>query len=98
MRGLGNPFSVYSPTKIQGAEGEGRVMSPKNLKIGSLNVCGYNMLEGKRKVVGRIFVEEMFDVLVLSETKLKEEEECEFGCVSGKMVGVTSERTREGVA
>ena len=47
-------------------------------------------------VKGR-FMEQKFDVLVLNETKLKGKGDCEFGCVSGRMSGVTRGKTREGV-
>ena len=93
-RGLGYPSSVYSPTKSQGAEGEGRIMYPQTLKIVSLNMCECSMLDGKLEVMERIFVELMFDVLVLSETKLKGKDECEFGYVSGRMSDVTQGRAR----
>ena len=43
-------------------------------------MCGCSTLEGKREVIGRMFVKQKFDVLALSETKLKGKEECEFGC------------------
>ena len=36
--GLTSPSSVYSPTKRQCVEREGRIMSPQTLKIESLNV------------------------------------------------------------
>ena len=42
--------------------------------------------------------EQMFDVLVLCETKLKEKGGCEFGCVSGRLSGVTRESARKEVA
>ena len=43
---------------------------------------GCDTLEGEREVIGRMFVEQKFEVLVLSETKLKGKGDCEFGCVS----------------
>ena len=61
------------------------MMSPRTLKIGSLNVCGCSTLKGKKEVIGRTFVEEKFDMLVFSETKLKGKSECEFRCMSGRM-------------
>ena len=70
--------------KRQGAEGKGRV----TLKIGCLNVRGCSMLNGKTKI---------FDMLSLSETKLKVKDECEFGCLGRRMSGVTRRRTKEGV-
>ena len=42
-------------------------------------------LDSKREVIGRLFVEQKFDVLALSETKLKGKGECEFVCVSRRM-------------
>ena len=60
-------------------------MSPQTLKINSRNVCGCSTLEDKREVVGRVFVVQKFDVLILSETKLKGKGECEFVCVSRRM-------------
>ena len=95
---MGNPSIVYSPMKRQSTEGKGRVESSQNLKIGSLNVHGCSMLEDKREVIGRMFVEQKFDVLAVSETKVKGKGEHEFGCVSGRMSGVTRGRAREGVA
>ena len=53
------------------------------------------------KVIGRMFADHKFDMLALGETKLKGKSECEFGCVSGRMSGVTRltrGKTREGVA
>ena len=44
-------------------------------------MCGCSTIEGHREVIERMFVEQKFDVLVLSETHLKENGECEFGCV-----------------
>ena len=35
-------------------------------------------LEGKREVIGIMFLEQMFDVLALSETNLKGKGECEW--------------------
>ena len=43
-------------------------------------------------MIGRMFVEQKFDVLALNETKLKWKDECEFGCVSGRMSSVTRGR------
>ena len=37
------------------------------------------------------------DVLALSETKLKGKADFEFGCVSGRISGVTRGRVRKGV-
>ena len=82
--------------KRQDAEGERGVMSPQVLKIGSLNMCRYSMLEGTREVIGRMCVEKK--VLALSEPKLKGKGNCKFGCVSGWMSGVTRGRAKEGVA
>ena len=33
QRSLGSPSSSFSPTKIQGAEGEGRIKSPQTLNV-----------------------------------------------------------------
>ena len=66
--------------------------------IGSLNVRGCSTLEGKREVIGRMFAERKYDVLALSETKMKGKGECQFGCVSGRRSGVDRGRAREGVA
>ena len=59
-------------------------MSLQTLKIGSLNMCGCNMLECKW-VIGKMFVEQKFDVSAMSETKLKVKSDCEFVCVSGRL-------------
>ena len=68
----------------------------RNLKTASLNAFGCSStLEGKR-VIGKMLVEQKFDVLALSETKLKRKGECEFGCVSGMMSGEIRGRAREG--
>ena len=75
-QGVWEAPSVYFLTKRQDAEGEGRVMSPRTLKIRSLNVCGCSALDGKRKVIARIFVEQKLDVLSLSEPNLKGKFEC----------------------
>ena len=64
LRGLGSPSSVYSPTKIQGTEGKGRVMFPRTLKIGCLNVHEYSILEGIREVIDRMFVKHKVDVSI----------------------------------
>ena len=53
-------------------------MYPWTLKIGSLHVCACNTFEGKREEIDRMFVEQKFDILALSETKLKGKGECEF--------------------
>ena len=45
-----------------------------------------------------MFVEQRFNVLSLSETKLEGKNECEFGCVSRRMPGVTRWRGRKEVA
>ena len=74
--------------KRQDAEGERGVMSPQVLKIGSLNMCRYSMLEGTREVIGRMCVEKK--VLALSEPKLKGKGNCKFGCVSG-WIGLNGE-------
>ena len=55
-------------------------MFPQTLKIKCMNVHGCSTLESKRQVTGTMFVKQKFDVLALSETKLKEKGECEIGC------------------
>ena len=76
----------------------GRSESSKTLMIGTMNVRGCSATEGKKELIGRMFVERKFDVLGLTETKVKGVGECEFGCVSGRVSGVRGGRAREGVA
>ena len=75
----------------------GRVSSPRNLRIGSLNVRGCGTDEMKREVIGRMFVRRKLDVLAVNETKMKGRGEREFGSVQGRVSGVTNGRGREGV-
>ena len=68
------------------------------VKVGCLNVRGLNG-EGKREEVGVLFEERGFDLLALSETKLKGDGEMMFGKYKGVISGVKEEvRAREGVA
>ena len=48
--------------------------------------CSSN--EAKRREIGEMFVRRKFDVLALSETKLKGTGECDFGVVNGRKSGV----------
>ena len=66
-------FSVYSSMKRQDVKGEGRVMFLRILMIGSecAWIYGCSMHLSKWEVIGRMFVEQKFDVLAMSETKLK---------------------------
>jgi len=86
------------PTMRQGIEGEGRLNSPRTLKIGSMNVRGCSTHEAKREEIGRMFVRRKLDVLALSETKMKGKCESEFGSVTRRRSGADKERAREGVA
>ena len=76
---------------------DGRQMTPRDLRLGSLNVRGCGTDEVKRELIGRMFVRRKLDVLALSETKMKGEGEREFGPVKGRVSGVVGGRGREGV-
>src|SRR6201990_823295 len=70
----------------------------KILKVGTLNVRGVNK-EEKREEVGIVMKEKGFDVLALTETKLKGKGEISFGMYKGIYAGVNERvRAREGVA
>ena len=70
----------------------------KILKVGTLNVRGVNK-EEKREEVGIVMKEKGFDVLALTETKLKDKGEISFGMYKGIYAGVNERvRAREGVA
>ena len=71
--------------------------SPRNLRIGSLNVRGCGTDELKREMIGSMFVRRKLDVLALNETKMKGRGEREFGPVKGRVSGVIDGRGREGV-
>ena len=62
-----------------------------------MNVRGCSTIEMKREVIGRMFERRKFDVLALSETKVKGKGECMFGSVTGRVSGVDGGRAREGV-
>ena len=97
--GTGNPLLLYlSPTKSQGIGGSGRIAPTRTLGIGSLNVHGCGMSEGKREEIGSMFVRRKMDVLALSETKIKGKGEVRFGSVIGRVSGVEDGWGREGVA
>ena len=70
----------------------------KILKVGTLNVRGVNK-EEKREELGIVMKEKGFDVLALTETKLKGKGEISFGMYKGIYAGVNERvRAREGVA
>ena len=58
---------------------------------------GCSSSEAKRREIGEMFVRRKFDVLALSETKLKGTGECDFGVVNGRKSGVEEGWAREGV-
>src|SRR6201990_2155529 len=69
----------------------------KILKVGTLNVRGVNK-EEKTEEVGIVMKEKGFDVLALTETKLKGKGEMSFGMYKGIYAGVNERvRAREGV-
>lgn len=57
--------------------------------------CSTN--EDKRCEIGSLFEKRKFDVLGLSETKMKGQGESMFGDVKGRISGVMNGRAREGV-
>ena len=69
----------------------------RTLTVGCLNVRGCGD-EGKREEIGNLFQRRNFDVLALSETKLKGRGQVKFGCMYGRVSGITRGRAREGVA
>ena len=78
-------------------QGEGRRATPSIRRFGSLNVRGCGTDEGKKELIGRMFVKRKLDVLALCETKMKGKGEREFGPVVGRVSGVDGGRGREGV-
>ena len=75
----------------------GRVTAPRTLRVVSLNVRGCGTDEMKREVIGRMFVRHKFDVLAMSETKMKGKGEREFGPVLGRVSSVDGGSRRERV-
>ena len=65
------------------------------LRIGCLNVRGYNEVE-KRALIGSMFEEYKLDILGLSETKLRGEGALSFGGVRGFKSGAGRRRKCEG--
>ena len=57
--------------------------------------CSSN--EDKRHEIGSVFEERKFDVLGLSEIKMKGKGESMFGNMKGRISGVMNGRAREGV-
>ena len=58
---------------------------------------GCSTLEGKKGVIGSMFVRRKMDVLALSETKMKGRGEALFGEITGRISGVRRGNAREGV-
>ena len=76
----------------------GKLISPRTLVVGSLNVRGCSSIESKRCEIGCMFGRRGMDVLALFETKMKGKGEVAFGEVTGRVSGVKRGRAREGVA
>lgn len=81
----------------------GEVENTLSLKIGVLNVRGYNSMQKQREEIGRMCIDRKLDVHVLRETKLKGSSECECGCVNSRKLRVEKwyrdqGRAKEGMA
>ena len=101
--GVGGPPSRNNyPYKRQvikdGRKGKGGKFASRPLRLGSLNVRGCSSDMGKAAEIGEIFVERNYDVLALSETKIKGVGEHSFGKILGRVSGVRRGRAKEGVA